>query len=120
MSRSGNRKPVGFATHITAGGIAGACEAVSVFVLLSCTVVFDTEVVLLCMFFVANVSAAGYDQGAHAAVQIGTDSGCESESFASFQGLADRWVLLLALEQAEGVFGDGSADRAAGDAVGVV
>lgn len=28
MSRGGNKKPVGFATHITAGGIAGACEAV--------------------------------------------------------------------------------------------
>jgi solute carrier family 25 citrate transporter 1 len=28
MSRNSNRKPVGFATHITAGGIAGACEAV--------------------------------------------------------------------------------------------
>ncbi|KAH0588670.1 hypothetical protein H2248_004482 [Termitomyces sp. 'cryptogamus'] len=27
MSRSSNKKPVGFATHITAGGIAGACEA---------------------------------------------------------------------------------------------
>ncbi|KIJ15554.1 hypothetical protein PAXINDRAFT_114742 [Paxillus involutus ATCC 200175] len=27
MSRSGNKKPVGFATHITAGGIAGAMEA---------------------------------------------------------------------------------------------
>ena len=27
MSRNGNKKPVGFATHITAGGIAGACEA---------------------------------------------------------------------------------------------
>jgi len=27
MSRSGDRKPVGFAMHITAGGIAGACEA---------------------------------------------------------------------------------------------
>lgn len=27
MSRGGNKKPVGFATHITAGGIAGACEA---------------------------------------------------------------------------------------------
>ncbi len=29
MSRSGNKQPVGFATHIIAGGIAGACEAVS-------------------------------------------------------------------------------------------
>ncbi|KAK0222452.1 mitochondrial carrier domain-containing protein [Armillaria nabsnona] len=29
MSRSGNKKPVGFATHITAGGIAGACEALT-------------------------------------------------------------------------------------------
>ena len=29
MSGSGDKKPVGFATHITAGGIAGACEAVS-------------------------------------------------------------------------------------------
>ncbi|KAJ7655582.1 mitochondrial carrier domain-containing protein [Mycena polygramma] len=27
MSRSGNKQPVGFATHIAAGGIAGACEA---------------------------------------------------------------------------------------------
>lgn len=27
MSRSGDKKPVGFAMHITAGGIAGACEA---------------------------------------------------------------------------------------------
>lgn len=27
MSRSGDKKPVGFAQHITAGGIAGACEA---------------------------------------------------------------------------------------------
>jgi hypothetical protein len=30
MSRSGNKKPVGFATHIAAGGIAGGCEAVGV------------------------------------------------------------------------------------------
>ncbi|KAJ7099425.1 mitochondrial carrier domain-containing protein [Mycena belliarum] len=29
MSRSGNKKPVGFATHIAAGGIAGACEALT-------------------------------------------------------------------------------------------
>ncbi|KAF8870468.1 mitochondrial carrier domain-containing protein [Infundibulicybe gibba] len=29
MSRSGNKKPVGFATHITAGGMAGACEALT-------------------------------------------------------------------------------------------
>lgn len=29
MSRIENKKPVGFATHIIAGGIAGACEAVS-------------------------------------------------------------------------------------------
>jgi len=27
MPRSGDKKPVGFATHITAGGIAGGCEA---------------------------------------------------------------------------------------------
>jgi len=30
MSKNGDKKPVGFATHITAGGIAGAMEAVSV------------------------------------------------------------------------------------------
>ncbi|KIY66460.1 mitochondrial carrier [Cylindrobasidium torrendii FP15055 ss-10] len=29
MSRTNNKKPVGFATHITAGGIAGACEALT-------------------------------------------------------------------------------------------
>ncbi|KAH6918056.1 mitochondrial carrier domain-containing protein [Coprinopsis sp. MPI-PUGE-AT-0042] len=29
MSRNANKKPVGFATHITAGGIAGACEALA-------------------------------------------------------------------------------------------
>ncbi|KAJ6631431.1 mitochondrial carrier domain-containing protein [Mycena sp. CBHHK59/15] len=29
MSRSGSKKPVGFATHIAAGGIAGACEALT-------------------------------------------------------------------------------------------
>ncbi|KAF6761121.1 succinate/fumarate mitochondrial transporter [Ephemerocybe angulata] len=29
MSRSGNKKPVGFPTHIIAGGIAGACEALA-------------------------------------------------------------------------------------------
>jgi hypothetical protein len=29
MSRNGDKKPVGFATHITAGGLAGAMEAVS-------------------------------------------------------------------------------------------
>jgi solute carrier family 25 citrate transporter 1 len=29
MSRNGIKKPVGFATHVIAGGIAGACEAVS-------------------------------------------------------------------------------------------
>lgn len=28
MPRNGEKKPVGFATHITAGGIAGAMEAV--------------------------------------------------------------------------------------------
>jgi solute carrier family 25 citrate transporter 1 len=30
MSRNGDKKPVGFATHIIAGGIAGGCEAVSI------------------------------------------------------------------------------------------
>ncbi|KAF7428859.1 hypothetical protein PC9H_008091 [Pleurotus ostreatus] len=29
MSRNGNKKPVGFATHIIAGGIAGGCEALA-------------------------------------------------------------------------------------------
>jgi hypothetical protein len=29
MPRNGDKKPVGFATHITAGGLAGAMEAVS-------------------------------------------------------------------------------------------
>jgi hypothetical protein len=29
MSRNSNKKPVGFATHIIAGGFAGGCEAVS-------------------------------------------------------------------------------------------
>jgi len=29
MSRNSNKKPVGFATHITAGGIGGACEALA-------------------------------------------------------------------------------------------
>ncbi|TFK45045.1 mitochondrial carrier domain-containing protein [Crucibulum laeve] len=29
MSRSGNKKPVGFATHIIAGGFAGGCEALA-------------------------------------------------------------------------------------------
>jgi len=29
MSKNGDKKPVGFATHITAGGMAGAMEAVS-------------------------------------------------------------------------------------------
>lgn len=29
MSRNGNKKPVGFATHIIAGGIAGGCEALT-------------------------------------------------------------------------------------------
>ncbi|KAK0210876.1 mitochondrial carrier domain-containing protein [Desarmillaria ectypa] len=29
MSRNSNKKPVGFATHITAGGMAGACEALT-------------------------------------------------------------------------------------------
>jgi solute carrier family 25 citrate transporter 1 len=41
MSRSGNKKPVGFATHVTAGGIAGACEAVSA------TPVFQARVLIL-------------------------------------------------------------------------
>ncbi|KAJ7697552.1 mitochondrial carrier domain-containing protein [Mycena olivaceomarginata] len=29
MSRSGNKKPVGFATHIATGGIAGGCESLA-------------------------------------------------------------------------------------------
>ena len=29
MPRNANKKPVGFATHIIAGGMAGGCEAVS-------------------------------------------------------------------------------------------
>jgi len=29
MSRNSSKQPVGFATHVIAGGIAGACEAVS-------------------------------------------------------------------------------------------
>ena len=35
MSRSGDKKPVAFATQLTAGGIAGAMEAVSFFLFLS-------------------------------------------------------------------------------------
>lgn len=40
MSRNGDKKPVGFATHITAGGIAGAMEAVSVYI--QCRVLHKT------------------------------------------------------------------------------
>ena len=44
MSRNGDKKkPVGFATHITAGGIAGAMEAVSTQLPLAISIFFHSS-----------------------------------------------------------------------------
>jgi hypothetical protein len=58
MSRGGDKKPVGFATHITAGGIAGGMEAVS---LKGCAMGKVDDVLRLAM-----LSAFGHHQSSNA------------------------------------------------------
>lgn len=73
MSRNGNKKPVGFATHIIAGGIAGGCEAVNI---------GAREVVcsVLTASFTVSMSAARHHQGPNAAFKVWTCSRGESVS----------------------------------------
>jgi hypothetical protein len=73
MSRSGNRKPVGFATHITAGGIAGACEAVS-------PTTTPRASANSSLWPAAHMPAAGHHQGAHAAFQVWPNTRGESQN----------------------------------------
>lgn len=63
MSRNGNKKPVGFATHIIAGGIAGGCEAV---LLINLQFGIDANRADL-----AYMPAARHNQGPNAALEIG-------------------------------------------------
>lgn len=64
MSRNTNKKPVGFATHIIAGGMAGGCEAVSrILPVSSFGEVTDIG-------RIAHMSAARHYQGPHAVVQV--------------------------------------------------
>jgi len=64
MSRNGNKNPVGFATHVIAGGIAGACEAVSH---LFCLVSVSNRLA-------ASMSTSRYHQGPDAALEVRTDT----------------------------------------------
>lgn len=64
MSRNGEKKPVGFAIHITAGGIAGAMEAVRVPGRSGSKGQCSRRRSLVVL------PAAGHHQGAHAALQV--------------------------------------------------
>lgn len=74
MSRSGHKKPVGFATHVTAGGIAGACEAVRPLPQFKLESRLTNAFILR---FIAHLPASGHHQSAHAALQVGECSGSE-------------------------------------------
>lgn len=71
MSRNGNKKPVGFATHIIAGGIAGGCEAVN-------TGARQVACGVLTASFTVSMSAARHHQGPNAAFKVRTCSRGES------------------------------------------
>lgn len=73
MSRNGNKKPVGFATHIIAGGIAGGCEAVNI-------EAREAVCSVLTASFTVSMSAARHHQGPNAAVKVRTCSRGESVS----------------------------------------
>lgn len=63
-SRSADKKPVGFATQLTAGGIAGAMEAVRNS--LRARVATPTD----CMRILAMLPTSRYDQGPNAALAV--------------------------------------------------
>jgi hypothetical protein len=73
MSRNGNNKPVGFATHIIAGGIAGGCEAVN-------TGARQVSYTVLTASFTVSMSAARHHQGPNAALKVRKCSRGESVS----------------------------------------
>lgn len=72
MSRNGKKMPVGFATHIIAGGIAGACEAVSTTVLLNVFLIWSLAV---------GLSASRYHKGPNAALEVRTNTGSMSDYY---------------------------------------
>lgn len=61
MSRNSNKNPVRFATHVIAGGIAGACEAVSLLFYL---------VSVSNRGLAAGMSAPRYHKGPDAALEV--------------------------------------------------
>jgi hypothetical protein len=61
MSRR-SKRPVGFATHITAGGLAGACEAVRLSVI---TLDLNSS-----KLFAARVPTSRYHQSPYAVIQV--------------------------------------------------
>ena len=73
MSRSGDKKPVGFATHVTAGGIAGACEAVR----LSTFAAY--QLFSLRDRFLAGLPTSRHHQSPDATLQVRTSSRGESQ-----------------------------------------
>ena len=70
MSRNGNKKPVGFATHIIAGGIAGGCEAVSPMHRRPLLEADSSDPTV-------NMPAARYHQGPDAAFEVWSCAWCE-------------------------------------------
>jgi len=72
MSRNNSgKKPKGFALHITAGGVAGACEAVS-------SRLRSVHSHLLMAWVEVNLPAFGHYQSADAALQIRQSAWCAS------------------------------------------
>lgn len=71
MSRNANKKPVGFATHIIAGGIAGGCEAVSGVERAHMPWIAHRRRAT------ASMPTSGHHQGPNAAVEIRTGTGCK-------------------------------------------
>lgn len=64
MSRNGDKKKVPFSTHIIAGGVAGACEAVSI-------IASWNSCGRLKSSLSAGMSTSRYHQGSHAAIEVG-------------------------------------------------
>lgn len=82
MSRNGNKKPVGFGTHLIAGGIAGGCEAVCVY---KCVGPTQYESLTAIRRFVVNMSTSGHYQGSDAAFEVGAYARGRFLSYLTFQ-----------------------------------
>lgn len=68
MSRNGSKKPVGFSTHVIAGGFAGACEAVSG---QPCLLKLSNPISPIA----AGMSAPRYNKGSNATLEVRTNTG---------------------------------------------